>query len=58
MDDSSSYIGIENSHGFYGYKIEKAQYLRIMMMIELNNMFCIIILINGGNDVRDKVICI
>ena len=58
MDDLSSYIGIENSHGFYGYKIEKAQYLRIMMMIELNNVFCIIILINGGNDIRHKVIYI
>ena len=33
LDDSSSYIGIENFHGFYAYKIDKAQCLRIIMMI-------------------------
>ena len=49
LDDSNSYIRIENSHGFYAYKIDKPQYLGIMMMIKLNNMFYIIILINDRN---------
>ena len=58
LDYSSFYIGMENSRRFYAYKIEKTQCLRIMMIIELNNMFCIIILINGRNKDWDKVIYI
>ena len=50
LDDSSFYIGMKNSYGFYAYKIDKAQYLEIMMIIEINNMFC-----NDHNNVRDKV---
>ena len=45
FDDSGFYIGMKNSYGFYAYKIDKAQYLEIMMTIEINNMFCIMITI-------------
>ena len=45
MDDSGFYIGMKNSYGFYAYKIDKAQYLKNMMIIEINNMFCIMIAI-------------
>ena len=45
LDDSGSYIGMKNSYGFYAYKIDKAQYLKNMMIIEINKMFCIIIAI-------------
>ena len=45
FDDSGFYIGMKNSYGFYAYKIDKAQYLEILMTIEINNMFCIMITI-------------
>ena len=45
LDDSGFYIGMKNSYGFYAYKIDKAQYLKNMMIIEINNMFCIMIAI-------------
>ena len=45
MDDSGFHIGMKNSYGFYAYKIDKAQYLKNMMIIEINNMFCIMIAI-------------
>ena len=45
MDDSGFYIGMKNSYGFYAYKIDKAQYLKSMMIIEINSMFCIMIAI-------------
>ena len=44
-DDSGFYIGMKNSYGFYAYKIDKAQYLKIMMIIKINNKFCIMITI-------------
>ena len=45
LDDSGFYIGMKNSYGFYAYKIDKAQYLKNMMIIEINSMFCIMIAI-------------
>ena len=45
LDDSGFYIGLKNYYGFYAYKIDKAQYLKNMMIIEINNMFCIMIAI-------------
>ena len=36
---------MKNSYGFYAYKIDKAQYLKIMMIIKINNKFCIMITI-------------
>ena len=40
LDDSGFYIGMKNSYGFYAYKIDKAQYLKNMMIT-----FCIMIAI-------------
>ena len=45
LDDSGFYIRMKNSYGFYAYKIDKAQYLKNMMIIEINSMFCIMIAI-------------
>ena len=45
MDDSGFHIGMKNSYGFYAYKIDKAQYLKNMMITEITNMFCIMIAI-------------